>query len=212
MALTIRLGLWQLERGRAKTQQAQLQQQFDAAPLTPWQGEVGESVWQRRFLVSGSWYPQGQILLDNRVHHAIAGYYVLTPLLMDDGRLLPVVRGWVARGSKGLPAIAPVSGRVSLNVRMLSPEQRFIELAKQTTDGTVWQNYQQQRYSAWLGRPVVAALAYQLEGKDELARDWPRPDFGADRHYGYAGQWFLFAGLALVLFLYFHWKTKSNAS
>ena len=34
---------------------------------------------------------------------------------------------------------------------------------------------------------------------DGLAREWPRPDFGIERHESYALQWYLFAGLAIVL-------------
>ncbi len=36
-----------------------------------------------------------QFLLDNMTHAGRAGYEVLTPLLLDDGRVLLVNRGWL---------------------------------------------------------------------------------------------------------------------
>ena len=34
---------------------------------------------------------------------------------------------------------------------------------------------------------------------DGLAREWPRPDFGIERHESYALQWYSFAALAIAL-------------
>ena len=36
---------------------------------------------------------------------------------------------------------------------------------------------------------------------DKLARVWPRPDVGIDKHRGYALQWFSFALVAIVVWL-----------
>jgi cytochrome oxidase assembly protein ShyY1 len=36
---------------------------------------------------------------------------------------------------------------------------------------------------------------------DGLVREWPRPDMGAEKHEGYAMQWYALAGLAVVLFV-----------
>ena len=36
---------------------------------------------------------------------------------------------------------------------------------------------------------------------DALARQWPRPDAGMDKHRGYALQWFSFAGIGLIVWV-----------
>jgi len=36
---------------------------------------------------------------------------------------------------------------------------------------------------------------------DGLARDWPRPDTGVEKHESYSLQWYSFAALAVVLFV-----------
>ncbi len=48
-----------------------------------------------RVRVEGRWEPLRQFLLDNRTHDGRAGYEVLTPLVLDSGRVLLVNRGWV---------------------------------------------------------------------------------------------------------------------
>ena len=40
-------------------------------------------------------------------------------------------------------------------------------------------------------------------GDDWLARDWPAPDFGIERHRIYMVQWYAFAALALGLWAWF---------
>jgi len=63
-----------------------------------------------RVLVQGEWLSDQQFLWDNRIHKGVAGYEVLTPLLLSDKKLStelalseqPVVlvnRGWVAAES-----------------------------------------------------------------------------------------------------------------
>ncbi len=42
-------------------------------------------------------------------------------------------------------------------------------------------------------------LEQRSDTGDGLARDWAPADLGADRHYGYAFQWFGLAALTVVL-------------
>ncbi|TSJ88101.1 SURF1 family protein [Chitinimonas sp. BJB300] len=206
IALTLRLGYWQLGRGQQKAAMAALLTQRDAQPVTAWQGELGEAVWQRRFQLTGVWQPQGQIYLDNRVSQGRAGFHVLTPLALADGRWMLVNRGWLPK-QVGVQPMAPVpAGQVTLMARLMSPQQHYVELVAAQERGPVWQNLDWARYRRLASAPMVATLAYQLDGEDSLIRDWPAPDLGVEKHYGYAGQWFLFAALAAVLFIVLHWK------
>ena len=49
----------------------------------------------RRCACSGQYEPGHQFLLDNMSHGGRAGYQVLTPFRLEDGRLLLVNRGWL---------------------------------------------------------------------------------------------------------------------
>jgi len=102
LVLTLSLGQWQ--SGRAETKRA-LQARYDVAmreaPI-----HVGhtlldrDSVLYRKLEVRGVFDPAHTILLDNRVYKGVAGYHILTPLIIDGGPLAILVnRGWVAVGA-----------------------------------------------------------------------------------------------------------------
>lgn len=52
----------------------------------------------------------------------------------------------------------------------------------------------------------VAANPPQLASQDTdgLLREWPAPDAGVSKHYGYAFQWFALCGLIIGLYVWFH--------
>ncbi|QNM96091.1 SURF1 family protein [Chitinimonas koreensis] len=210
VALTVRLGFWQLGRGLHKAELAELRAAQALKPVAPWQGELGETAWQRRFSVRGVWRPEGQIFLDNRVRAGQAGFHVLAPLQLADGRWLLVNRGWLLKRPGVVPQAPLPAGEQVLTVRFEPPAQHYVELAGDTAAGAVWQNLDWTRYRARTQAPLVAALAWQLDGADPLARDWPAPGLGIEKHYAYAGQWFLFAALAAFLFIFLHWKRRSE--
>jgi surfeit locus 1 family protein len=203
--------MWQLRKGQAKVALAHYQAQQDRAAPKRWRGELGEAAWHRRYIVHGRWLPQEQVLLDNRVQDGKAGYYLVAPLKLDGGAVMAVFRGWLPRSVAGLPMLPPLAtGEVDVLIRLAPPAQHYVELAPDTAAGIVWQNLDWARYRQVIKAPVVDAVAYQLEGEDGLMRAWPVADQGADRHFSYAGQWFLFATLAAVLFVYFHVKRPSS--
>ncbi|WP_269532823.1 SURF1 family protein [Chitinimonas sp. BJYL2] len=208
VALTIGLGLWQFGRGERKTELAARLAQQDRLPVTAWQGELGVDVWGRRYELEGTWLPTAQIYLDNRIHLGRPGYHVLSPLRLADGRVMVVNRGWLPRVQGTQPEAALPQAPARVVVRLQSPQQRYVTLSSAQVSGAVWQNLDWTRYRTLLGVSPVPALAFQLEGNDTLNRDWPAPDAGADKHYAYAGQWFLFAALAIVLFVFLHWKSR----
>src|SRR6266550_4791933 len=100
VALFIVAGNWQRDR---MEQKLALRAQFDAATAaapvalpdlrdwTPWR--------YRQVVVTGIYDAGRQILLDNKVHDGRAGYQVVTPLMLADGRAVLVNRGWVAGGA-----------------------------------------------------------------------------------------------------------------
>lgn len=210
VVLTVRLGYWQLGRGQHKAAQAAQLAERERLAVEDWRGELGEPYWQRRFRVQGVWQPQGQIYLDNRVHQRQAGFHVLTPLQLADGRWLLVNRGWLPKQPGQLPHAAPPTGPVQLLVRLQAPQQHYVELSRQADAGPVWQNLDWVRYQRQFPVVQVAALALQLDGQDALKRDWPAPDLGVEKHYSYAGQWFLFAALAVALLIILHWKRRPS--
>lgn len=94
-ALFVHLGQWQLHR--AEWRQAEWDAFARGADRAVALGSRGTASIPRfqRVRVSGRFDPTRQFLLDNRTQDDQAGYEVLTPLLLDSGRVLLVDRGWV---------------------------------------------------------------------------------------------------------------------
>ena len=75
------LGLWQIERGQAKTNilndfEKNLQEE-------PSYLNQESQKWDRVY-VEGEWVSSNQILIDNVINRGIAGYKVLTPLRISE--------------------------------------------------------------------------------------------------------------------------------
>jgi surfeit locus 1 family protein len=97
LCLFVGLGRWQWGRAEAK---AGLQRQFEAAAAAAELGGQSTASLPRyaRVVARGEWDADRQFLLDNRTRDGRAGYEVLTPLRLPDGRWLVVNRGWLPFG------------------------------------------------------------------------------------------------------------------
>jgi surfeit locus 1 family protein len=203
-ALFARLGEWQLQRA-AETRA--LGARFAAAAEEPALERAPDAVTDalrfRRVRARGHYVPERQFLLDNRIHDGAAGYEVLTPLALagDDHRWVLVNRGWVAADGdrRVLPDVAvdsaarEVGGRIE---HLPRPGMRLgvgpVDAAAGPVVVVVYPTTQE--LGALLGEPL---LDYQLllddSAPDGFVRDWRAPGLAIERHYAYAGQWFLLA-------------------
>lgn len=148
IALTARLGFWQLDRAAQKqalqAQQAQRRQlpALDAATLarTP---EQSVAQLQRTVRLQGRWAPEATVFLDNRPMAGQVGFHVLTPLRLDDGSAVLVQRGWVPRHRLQRDLLPPVhtpDGPVSLLARVIAEPSRLRELGEPALTGPIRQN------------------------------------------------------------------------
>ena len=205
--LTLWLGNWQ--SGRAETKRA-LQARYDVAmreaPI-----HVGntlldrDSVLYRKLEVRGVFDAAHTILLDNRIYKGVAGYHVLTPLIIDGGSLAILVnRGWVAvgRSREQIPLPPTPRGLVQLEGMAVDPHSRYLELMHAPPQGRVWQNLNFASYAATSRLTLQPVLLQQTSPQaDGLQRDWPRPDTGVSMHVSYEIQWYSLATTLAVLWL-----------
>jgi surfeit locus 1 family protein len=207
IVLTVALGNWQSRRAEEKLA---FGHDLDAAarravlvlPSTPIDAHDYEFA---RIRARGEYSARHTILLDNKVLRGTPGYQVLTPLKItgDDMHVL-VNRGWVAAGTRrdSLPQIQTPAGTETVEGIAIVPSSRILELDANTEEGIVWQNLVLARYAKWSGlklQPVV--LQQTSEAADGLVRVWERPDSGADRHRGYAFQWYALAATILISYV-----------
>ena len=159
--------------------------------------------------IAGEYLPQRQVFIDNKVQAGRAGYHVVTPLALADGRVVLVNRGWVGqRASRSvLPEVPPPAGQVIVQGRLSLPPAGYLELEPDSAGGQIRQNLDPARFAAATGLAVLPAVIEATAAPvpdDGLVRAWTGPDLGVDTHRIYMVQWYAFALLASVLWLWFH--------
>jgi len=111
------LGAWQYDRARTRDTPQGPSDPMSVTPLEltaalPADGRVLPGSDPVAVAVRGTYDAEHQLLVPGRTQDAQPVSYVVTPLLMDDGRGVLVVRGWIPEGSNESPA--PPLGRVSV--------------------------------------------------------------------------------------------------
>ena len=212
IALTVSLGNWQMRRAEEKLafgREADLaaRQAVSALPPSPVDAKTYAF---SRVSARGEFLADSTILLDNKVLRGVVGYQVLTPLKIAGGDMHVLVnRGWVAAGVRrdSLPRIQTPTGTELVEGIAVVPSSHIVELDAKTEEGMVWQNLVLARYAKWSKlklQPVV--LQQTSDAADGLARVWDRPDTGADKHRGYAFQWYALAVTVLIAYVVLSFK------
>jgi len=217
VALCVTAGNWQHRRMLEKEAlQERVQHSATLAPVALPAGVEDWSAWRfRQITATGEYDTRRQILIDNKVHDGRAGFDVVTPLNLADGRAVLVDRGWIAGGPTRarLPHAPPPEGTITLRGRIDIPARDYYELGdRKAPAGPIWEHVDPARFAQATGIPVlpivVEALDSPLDG--DLVRDWPRPDVGIERHIGYMVQWYTFAAMAAGLWLWFTFRRRRS--
>ena len=223
-ALTARLGFWQLDRAAQKlaieaavSRQSQLPPLEHAAQLPADDDRALAALQHRRAVLPGRWSPSHTVYLDNRQMNGRPGFYVVTPLLLSDGRALLVQRGWIARDPlvrSRLPVVPTAEGELRVAGRIAPWPGRLFEFAG-ADGGVIRQNLDFDAYKRETGLPLLALSLVQSEpdaGPDGLLRQWPPATSGVDKHHGYAFQWFSLSVLVVILYVWFQFIQPRRAA
>ena len=219
LLLFVGLGRWQWHRGEAKQL---MWDQFEHAPppAAAKNAPDFDSIPRySRVAFLARYETSRQFLLDNRMHNGQAGYEVLTPAVLDDGRRILVNRGWVAfTGYRDrLPDISLRSGSADISGRVDELPSPGLESGRAAPDGT-------DRWPKVTSFPTRAELERVLGGKlsrrivlldpavadsGDFVRAWSPPGLSPDRHFAYAIQWWGFAAVLLVLYFGLNFRKVS---
>jgi surfeit locus 1 family protein len=215
VAVTLRAGIWQLDRAqqkealqRALDERAGLPE-LDAAELAL-DANAAAAQQFRHVRLRGRWLASATVFLENRPLDGRVGFIALTPLLPERGGAAVLVqRGWAARDSQDrtrVPELAAPAGPVEVVGIVAPPPARWFEFAGAAA-GPIRQNVDLAdlaRESGIALRPLsVLQLDSASNSGDGLVRHWARPAVDVHKHYGYAAQWFALAALMATLYVWF---------
>lgn len=192
-----------------ETLQAQISAAVSAAPVPLPDGVADWRAWRfRTVTMTGEFDARHQILIDNKLHAGRAGFAVITPFTLDDGRAVLVDRGWVAVGATRavLPAAPPPPGVITFRGRVDIPANGYLELGERPAPGgRLWQRLDPQRFAQATGVAVLPIVVRVLEtpGDEGLVRTVALPDTGIGKHLSYMLQWYTFAAMTAALWLWF---------
>lgn len=220
VALGVSLAQWQQRRGDEKVARAaRLEAGNLAAPLAltaaPLLPADAQAIEYRRVTVTGNFVPAWTVYLDNRPYKGQAGFHVLTPFQIDGSAMhVLVAQGWLPRNNAErtrIPDYATPTGTVTITgiARLNAGHVMELGTAPALAPHAIVQNADIGQLARASGLALQPFLLEQTADPAAAAapaastlpvRDWPAPDLGADKHRGYAFQWY---ALALMAFLFF---------
>ena len=199
------LAFWQLDKfDRQKARLAQFAA-ADAAPVAAAGIRDARGLGFRRVTARGRYDGSRQLLVDNIVRDGRNGFYVITPLTLEDGDTLLVNRGWIPQ----TPTREPI-GELAVDAAPREIAGRIgalpvggLRLGAPGAPGDTWPRILQfptiDEVAEILSRPVRDWVLLADENGDAgFVRDWTPGGLPPERHLGYAVQWFAMA-LALTI-------------
>jgi surfeit locus 1 family protein len=205
----IALGFWQLHRGEHRREVWQQFERSDVEAIEANSSTLAKLPVFTRVRVWGQFDAAHQVLLDNISHEGQPGYEVLTVLRLADGSALLVNRGWLPfTGYRDrLPDITfelpagYVTGRLStLPVPGMAAGRQAPATSGPWPRVTSFPQHVDIE-SALGGKLLPPVLLLDAGSGPGYLRAWQAPGISPDRNFSYAFQWWLFALLALGLFV-----------
>jgi cytochrome oxidase assembly protein ShyY1 len=217
--LFIWAGFWQLGRLQTRRASNALITSREDAPPQPIQQVVPvdassdqiAEVTFRRVVLSGTYKASDEVLINNRTNNGSPGFWVATPLVLDDGTAVVVNRGWIPLpfGDGGSPdAYRPPSGPVTVVGLVLDTQRQEGLGVSDPPDGTLSHLSRvdvprlQKQVSEHLA-PVYVNLITQQPAQAQAGNGpfaVPPPVLDDGPHLNYAGQWFLFATMTCIVY------------
>ena len=202
----IGLGSWQVQRAAEKQQLFDAESAARQASPVP-VASLGPTDMPLHAQARGR-YDEHLFLLDNRVRNRRPGYEVLAPLRISADEAVLVNLGWVAQGEsrQQLPAVEAPTGAVQVTGLAMTPEPPPFELSTRETFAAGWpkvvQTAEPGTLEEELGFQLRPVVLYPDGSEVAAHKVKVMHDFGPSRHHAYAAQWF---GFALVLVIVYLW-------
>ncbi|MEM8547624.1 MAG: SURF1 family protein [Pseudomonadota bacterium] len=207
MVVLVRLGLWQWDKWQwQEARQARFADVTAAVPIAATDVSFSDHQFAPA-TTDGRFDTSRQFLIDNIVRNGRNGFFVITPFLLESGAILMVNRGWIAQTPSRQPMSPltvptdrrPILGRVGklptpgLTLGVPEPPDEGWPKVLQYPSLATLEEELQQAVLPWV-------LLLDADAADGYDRVWQPAGLPAERHLGYAVQWFALA-LALTLLM-----------
>ena len=205
LLLLLGLGTWQLLRGMEKSAlEALVSSRADTVLDIDRAAPSWDDMVYTRVRVTGNWQTNRSLMLDNRVSGGQGGVEIFTPLVMRDGSAMLVNRGWIPRqqGTSVMPDIPGINDSAEVEGLLYIPQPGFTlgpAYTQAETFPVLIQYLDMAQLSTLLGLSLVNAVVVLDPPSQGFKKIWKPYIVDAERHYGYALQWW---GLAVVMIVF----------
>lgn len=205
LLILLMLGTWQVHRLEWKNNLiASFEKRSSAPPIElPLAGDVTADLEFRRLRLVGSFDHSKEIFITGRTYEGNAGFHIVTPFTLRDGRIVLVNRGWVSESYRD-PVKRPftlVDGETALDAILRFPGQKGYFVPENDAANGFWFTLVPTQILAHLGlsaHAVTSVYAATIRSGDEIKLPIAaRTELNLrNSHLSYAVTWY---GIALAL-------------
>jgi surfeit locus 1 family protein len=224
--LFVNLGFWQLRRFEERRLQNTIWQSRLAAEPLPIEdalsGAGGDlaSLEYRHVLARGTFAQSDEVFVRSQVMEGIAGFHIITPLVLSDGTALLVNRGWIPLeiGEAGPPASAapPPSGTIEIGglIRLTQVRRSIGPIDPDEGVLKVVARVDIDRLAQQIPFGLVPVYVVEQGGPSSAFPRLVEPPNVTDEgpHLSYAIQWFAFALIGAVGYLFLLRRARARNS
>ena len=158
------LGTWQLQRLEWKNDLIiSFEARSSAAPITlPLAASVTDEMEFRRLQLVGEFDHENEVFLTGRTYEGNAGFHIVTPFLLTDGRTILINRGWVSESYRD-PAKRPfslVAGQQTISAILRFPGQKGYFVPENDPKAGFWFTIIPAEITAHLGLATAETTIY----------------------------------------------------
>lgn len=206
------LGQWQMDRrDTALTEISHVHRNYDAEPIEFQEAEAlfeelpADGKWTPVTL-RGSYLPEDDVVVRNRISGSRPGYEVLVPFRTTDGTVVIVDRGFLPIGNDnaGRPDFvpAPPEGTVEVQVRLKASEPTLDRGAPEGQLASIDLPTYEQQLGYDVSTGSYGLMYLETPAPAEAPTQLLRPEEDEGPHLSYSLQWFAFGVLVFIGFGY----------
>jgi surfeit locus 1 family protein len=181
-----------------------------------WSGQLKPPVQYQRIKIAG-YYLSQVFLLDNQHQQHQFGYNVLSPLLLTDGTVVLIDRGWLLgdNSRRFFPEITSPKSLIQLQGTVYFPSDKQWVLGpdteKKTEQLTIFERLDTKKAGQILQKKVYPFII-RLDKDDAhgFVRQWAIVSMPPQRHLAYAWQWFSMASVVFIIFVALNLKKNEK--
>ena len=215
LAVLVMLGLWQLDRLVWKTELIDsFNERANAAAILPPDAAADLSQFEfHNLALSGRFMHDRELYLTGRTYEGNAGFHIVTPFRLVDGRTVLVNRGWVSESYRD-PDKRPfslVEGETTIEAILRFPGKKGYFVPENEPENGFWFTLVPEQIVAHLGlqgraESAIYAAALRTSDTIELPIAARTETNLRNSHLGYAVTWYGIACALIGVYLTFHYQ------